>query len=294
MSSRVRAFALAILAALAFATPLAAPPSPAAGATVTPRARSVLIITLPTTTWSDIRGAALPNLTRLFRHSAVADLATRSVRSRTDAGTGYLAFGAGTRSIGNGEAAAANLNPEEQYEQTSAAAVFRLRSGQTLKSGVGALGWPALHGQNDSLSYGAVLGQLGQTLEDAKIGRRVIANADEQGPDAPVLHREAALTLVDTHGRVPGAVSDLLMKDPEAPFGQRLDQAAVMQKFPGDFRTRRQVVAVEASDLARADSYRRLASPAQRRALRKNALRETDNSSAGSSRRSISAATPSW
>ena len=276
MSSRVRAFALAILAALAIATPLAAGPSAPAGATVPPRARSVLIITLPATTWTDIRGAALPNLTRLLRHSAVADLATRSVRSQTDAGTGYLAFGAGTRAIGNGEAATANLNPAEQYEQTSAAAVFRLRTGQTFRSGVGALGWPALHAQNDSLSYGAVLGQLGQTLEDATIGRRVIANADEQSPDAPVLHREAALALVDTRGQVPGAVSDLLMKDPEAPFGQRLDQAAVMQKFPGDFRTRRQVVVVEASDLARADSYRRLASAAQRHVLHQHALRQTD------------------
>jgi hypothetical protein len=277
MSSRVRAFALAILAALAIATPLAAQPIPPAGATATPRARSVLIITLPTTTWGDIRGAALPNLTRLFRTSAVADLATRSVRSRTDAGTGYLAFGAGTRAIGNGDAAATNMNPQERYAQSSAFAVFALRTGHRFGTGtIGALGWPALHAQNDSLSYGAVLGQLGQTLEDAKIGRRVIANADEQGPDAPVLHREAALTLVDTHGRVPGAVSDLLMKDPEAPFGQRLDPGAVMQQFPGDFRTHRQVVAVEASDLARADSYRPLASGAQRSVMHANALRETD------------------
>ena len=277
MSSRVRAFALAILAALAIATPLAAQPSGPAGATVTPRARSVLIITLPATSWSDIRGAALPNLTRLLRDSALADLATRSVRSRTDAGTGYVAFGAGTRAIGNGDAAATNMNPQESYAQSRAFAVFALRTGHRFGTGsIGALGWPALHAQNQSLSYGAVLGQLGQTLEDAEIGRRVIANADEQSVDAPVLHREAALSLMDTHGRVPGTVSDLLRKDHAAPFGQRLDNAAVMRDFPADFTTRRQVVAVEASDLARADRYRPLATAAQRRVMHADALRSAD------------------
>lgn len=276
MSSRVRAFALAILAAIAVALPQWAPHTPDAGAATLPRARSVLIITLPATAWSDIRGAGLPNLTRLFRHSAIANLATRSVRSRTDAGTGYLALGAGARAIGTGTAAATNANPREPYERSTAAAVFQLRNGHSLTAGVGALGWPELQAENQPLSYGAVLGELGQTLEDAKIGRTLIANADQQGVDAPELHREAALALVDTHGRVPGVVSDLLVQDRTAPFGQRLDNAAVMAGFPRDFQSRRQVVTVEASDLARADAYRHLANAAQRKVMHDRALRATD------------------
>ena len=78
-----------------------------------------------------------------------------------------------------------------------------------------------------------MLGQLGQALEDAHLGRRVIANADEEGPDAPVLHREAALSLLDRSGRVDGAVANLLMRDPNAPFGQRLDPDAVIAQFNG-------------------------------------------------------------
>ena len=239
-------------------------------------AHSVLIITLPTTAWHDIHPGDAPNLERLFRTSALADLATRSVRSGTDAGTGYLAIGAGTRVVGDGEAGATNLAPNERYEASDAAAVFRRRTGLRFPSGIAALGWPRLQAQNDSLTYGAVLGQLGQTLEDAHVGRRVIANADEQGPDAPVLHREAALSLLDRRGRVDGAVGNLLMRDPNAPFGQRLDPDAVIARFPTDFDTRRQVVLVEGSDLARADNYRPLAAPSQRAAMHTNALRATD------------------
>ncbi len=275
MRSCARAVALATLAVITLAaspaTAHAAGSSDASGP-----AHSVLIISLPTTAWRDIHPGEAPNLERLFRTSALANLATRSVRSRTDAGTGYLAFGAGTRAVGDGEAGATNLAPSERYEDSDAAAVFHRRTGLQVASGIAALGWPRLHAQNDSLSYGAVLGQLGQTLEDAHVGRRVIANADEQGPDAPVLHREAALSLVDRSGRVDGAVGSLLMRDPNAPFGQRLDPDAVVAQFPTDFDTRRQVVLVEGSDLARADNYRPLAAPSQRAAMHTNALRATD------------------
>ncbi len=283
MSSGGRAIALAILCAIALAAvpgESGAAAETAAAAKVAAKtaahARSLLVITLPATTWRDVRAGDTPNLDRLFRTSAMADLATRSVRARTDAGTGYLALGAGTRAVGNGDAAATNLESDERYEDSDAAAVFRRRTGRTFSTGIGALGWPSLQAQNDPLTYGAVLGQLGESLDAGNIDRRVIANADEQGPDAPVLHREAALSLMDTDGRVDGAVSNLLMRDPSAPYGERLDPDAVMAEFPADFQSRRQVVLVEASDLARADSYRPLAAPAPRAALQRAALRHTD------------------
>ena len=275
MRSCARAVALTTLAVIA----LAAEPTVAHAAGPSqahPPARSVLIITLPATAWRDLQPGDAPNLERLLRTSAVANLATRSVRSRTDAGTGYLAFGAGTRAIGDGEAGATNLAPDEHFEASDAAAVFHRRTGHDAPTGIAALGWPRLHAQNQSLSYGAVLGQLGQTLEDGRLGRRVIANADEQGPDTPVLHREAALSLMDRRGQVPGAVANLLTPDPNAPFGQRLDPDAVLAQFPNDFGTRRQVVLVEGSDLARADRYRSSAAPSQRSVMHTSALRATD------------------
>src|SRR4051812_40504658 len=102
MVHRLRAVALTFLAAATFAT--IAPPAAASAAPETSTAsadltgaRSVLVISLPATAWIDLRGARPPNLTRLLRHSAIANLATRTVRNRTLAGAGYLALGAGGR-----------------------------------------------------------------------------------------------------------------------------------------------------------------------------------------------------
>src|SRR5689334_24612787 len=88
MVHRLRAVALTFLAAATFATIVpvgtasAAPGSVSASSDLT-GARSVLIISLPATAWIDLRGARPPNLTRLLRHSALANLATRTVRNRT-------------------------------------------------------------------------------------------------------------------------------------------------------------------------------------------------------------------
>ncbi len=85
--------------------------------------------------------------------------------------------------------------------------------------------------------------------------------------------------MMDPTGRVPaGRVDDsLLRRDPAAPFGVRLDRNAVMRAFTKAWDARkRNVVLVEASDLARADAYRSLASPDQRAAMRLAALHATD------------------
>jgi hypothetical protein len=279
MVHRLRAVALTFLAAATLATIV--PAGPASAARVRPAtrldgARSVLVISLPATAWIDLRSAGPPNLTRLLRHSALADLATRTVRNRTLPGAGYMAFGAGGRSVAAPEDAAINLEAPERYAGTAASAVFTTRTGARLGPNVGALGWPQLVAQNDATSYDTRIGALGTALEDAGIGRYVIANADETSETGPVLRREAALTLMDETGRVPGTVAGLLRRAPHAPFGRELDLDAVDRAFPRDFSTRRQVVLVEASDLARADAYRSRASPEQRAELQAAALHRTD------------------
>ena len=279
MVHRLRAVALTFLAAATFAT--IAPPAVAGAATPRPAeslngARSVLVISIPATAWIDLRGADTPNLTRLLRHSAVADLATRTVRNRTLPGAAYMAFGAGGRSVARPDDAATNIERTERYAGTNAGAVFRTRTGHRLGAGVGALGWPQLAVQNDATSYDTHIGAMGTALAGAGIGRYVIANADETSVLGPVLHREAALALMDATGRVPGRVTGLLRPAPSAPYGQVLDLDAVDRAFPTDFASHRQVVLVEASDLARADDYRPLATPEQRRALHTAALERTD------------------
>jgi hypothetical protein len=281
MVHRLRAVALAFLAAATFATiapataAWAAPDSSAASGDLT-GARSVLIISLPATAWVDLRGARPPHLTRLLRHSALANLATRTVRNRTLAGAGYMALGAGGRAVADPADAAINLEAAERYQGVAAGAVFAVRTGATLGNRVGALGWPQLTAQNNALSYDTKVGALGRALTGAGIGRYAVANGDETDVTGPTFHREAALTLVDESGRVPGTVTGILQRDPRAPYGQRLDIDAVDRAFPADFSSRRQVVMVEASDLARADDYRPMATPEQRAALHAQALARTD------------------
>jgi hypothetical protein len=279
MSKRLRAGAAGLLtaAALAVLGPAAGAATPAPRTDAgTPAARSVLIITLPATSWLDIRSAMPPALSRLFRTSALADLSTRTVSARTAPGPGYLAVGTGARSVAPGDTAATNLAPDEDYQGLPAHAVFRTRTGHRLPTGIGALGWPQVLGSNAQQSYDAAPGALGTSLAAAGFGRFVIGNADETDVTGTVLHRESATVLTDGHGRVPGRVTGLLRADPTAPYGLRLDNDAVERAFPADFATRRQAVAVDASDLARADSYRPLASPRQRNALHATALASSD------------------
>ena len=278
MSKHLRAGASGLLIAIALsALGPAVDSSPAVAATSAPPAvRSVVLITLPATSWLDIRTGMPPALTRLFRTSALADLATRTIRTRTDPGPGYLAVGTGARSIASTDQAATNLEPDERLDGLRAGDVFQTRTGHRFTHGIAALAWPQLRSANESASYGAIAGALGQTLEDAGIGRFVIGNADQTSATGPVFHREAVMTLVDEHGRTPGRVTDLLQTDSLAPFGRRLNLDAVDRAFPPDFATRRQVVTVDASDLARADAYRPLTSAAQRDRMHAQALRRSD------------------
>ncbi|MGZ6899475.1 MAG: hypothetical protein ACXVJZ_18780 [Acidimicrobiia bacterium] len=276
---RIRAGALvaaAVVVAIGVGIGSESPDPAGARDSAPPRARSVLVITVPATSWRDIRDTKPPNLTRLFRHSALADLSTRTVRNRTEAGPGNLVVGTGARSLAPGDEAATNLAADERFDGQRAGAVFSTQTGRRLTRAVGALAWPQLVSANDKASYGAIPGELGQTLEDKGFGRFVIANADEQDANGPVLHREAAVTLMDRHGRVPGRVDGLLVPDPTAAYGLRLDAGAVDAAFPRDFATRRQVVTVDLSDLARADAYRPLATGAQRDVLHRAAMARSD------------------
>ncbi len=114
------------------------------------------------------------------------------------------------------------------------------------------------------------------------MARAVIANGDGSDPSVPDTrvspYRRAAVgALMTTDGTVPGGRVDdsLLTRDPRAPFGLRLDAAAVEGAFT-DVWQPQSVVLVEGSDLVRADLSSRFASEAAGRRLRDAALRRTD------------------
>lgn len=282
MRTSIRAAALVVVATLTVSAATVDGATAAAPAVATPRgsADRVLVLSIPAVSWADIVDARLPNLERLFGESAIAAMATRSVRQRTAPGDGYVALGAGARAVAAGMPGQ-NLEPGEPYGDATAAEVFGRRTGIPLDDDIGALSIPSTADANDGLPYDAKAGTLGRALTEAGVGRGVVANADQHELQslADRYHREAALAMIDTTGRVPsGRVGpDLAERDPAAPFGLRLDRNAAMRAFTEAWESRaRTVVLVEASDVARANAYRGYASPEQRVAMRRDALRATD------------------
>jgi hypothetical protein len=261
---------LVVLVALAGAAP--------AGAQEERRVERVLVLALPTLAWSDLHSGRTPNLDALLDDSAVASLSVRLIGRTTSPGDAYASFGAGNRARGLSQQSGHVLEPDEDFFGVPAGSVFRRNTGEVPGGGVVSLAAPALARTNGRLDYDAEVGALGQALEDAGIERAVIANADGRyALGSPTFDREAGGALADETGVVPaGAVSRALIEeDPLAPFGVRFDPAAVLEVFDRVWPAGGAVV-VEGSDLARADRYRTLATPAQQRRLRADALQRTD------------------
>ena len=268
---------LAALAVIATSVLIGTPAGASAASEAAPR--RVLMLALPTVTWADIRDHNLPHLEQLLRKSSIANLMLRTTTRNTDAGDGYATIGSGTRTSGGTEPGAV-LQSEEAYGGSTAAEIYERRTGYQLHAAAGALGFPQLIAANDEFLFDSVPGSLTDALLGGGYRASAIANADhgEAAPADDRFHREAALTMVDHTGRLPGGyVSDSLLRaDNAAPFGVKLDTKTVMTAFDSAWGDGR-VVLVEASDLARADSYRLFATPAERTRQRLAALKATDH-----------------
>lgn len=254
-------------------------PMTAAGAPA-PAAR-VLVIALPGVTWAQVATDEFPAVRSLAGESAVANLAVRGViRRRTTPAEGNASVGAASRALATPPAAGAAFDAAERVENGTAGAAFRRRTGRA-PGAVVVLGQQVLQTENDAGLYRARLGVLGETLAAAGVRAGVVANADpgrRTGPGSEVEPtRDAALAVSDPDGSVPcGDVSpDLLADDRDAPFGVRLDEAAVLAAFDRCWQDRA-VVYVEASDLRRAAAYRPLATSARADAYARAARAATD------------------
>jgi drug/metabolite transporter (DMT)-like permease len=241
----------------------------------------VLIFSVPTLTWSDLDPAVAPNLTRFLDRAAIADVATRADRQPAALGAAYVTIGAGARSAGDLTTDGEGLEVGERFGAVSAGAAYRQRTADAPGSGIVDLGIARIGSANSSLLYGAVPGVLGNTLGDHGYTAQVVANADGVPPDAtgaaPVYARSAVGALMREQGRLArGAVSrSLLRHDATAPYGDRLDQSAVVDAFTRNWGTK-SVALVEASDLVRADRAAASATSAGASRLRQQALRWSD------------------
>ncbi|MGH9214016.1 MAG: hypothetical protein ACRD2C_25585 [Acidimicrobiales bacterium] len=248
----------------------------------------VLLVSLPGVSWDDVRSRDLPNLQAFVDDAAIGDLSTRIGRRDAAITDAYLTIGAGTRSVAPNVDRAVALDPDESYGGVPAWEILERRLGD-VPEGIFYLAIGEALDDNDGSVFGAEVGALGDALDDAGVGRAVIANADsaegfvsdEPPPDGAFV-RAAATALMDSDGIVPGGTvgRGLLTDDPDAPFGRRLDPRAVTAAFDRAWDEEdghdRNVVLVEASDLVRASFYGPRATGAQRSALRSQALIAAD------------------
>ncbi len=272
-----------VLSAVAASTATAAFAT-GAGATTPSGARHprrVLIVSVPTFTWSELDPAVAPNLTRFLDHAAIADLSTRGDRQPAALGAAYVTIGAGARAAGDTTTDGEGFEVGERFGVVSAGAAYRQRTGTAPGDGIVDLGIARIDSANSSLLYGAIPGALGDTLTRSAYSTEVVANSDVVQPEAnastPRYARSAVGALMGEDGRLAhGAVaSTILEHDGAAPFGERLDQAAVVAAFASDWH-RNSVALVEASDLVRADLATSSATATGAADLRRKALRWSD------------------
>lgn len=246
----------------------------------------LLVVSLPGVSWADVRAGALPTLTALSEHSAVGNLSTRIGRRGASTTDAYLSMGAGTRALAPRVDVAVALDAGESYGGVPTEEILRRRLGR-VPAGVAYLAVGAATDRNETSGFGAKPGRLGDLLAGADVARTVIANADaaegfvsDEPPPDGAYARGAATALMGSDGIVPGGTvgRGLLVDDPDAPFGRRLDHAAVLDAFDAAWSSgERAVVLVEASDLSRAAGYAARATPRQSEVLRADALARSDD-----------------
>ena len=251
------------------------------------RARRVLVVALPYVSWADIQRASTPNLDRFVRSAAVAGLSTRVDARQTPLGDGYATIGAGTRTVVTDDAAGGGLMADERFGVATAGDAYTQRTGRTARGPIVQTGIVGILGLNAGKHYDTEVGALADALTGAGVDRAVIANADGEEPDAarattdaapaPARQRDAVLGLMDHVGQVAGGRVDpgLLIGDPRAPFGVRLDETAVVDAFRSAWAART-VTLVEASDLVRVGRYAPYVTDAAHRRQLDAAVRDAD------------------
>jgi len=276
---RVRAGRAVLGLVLVLAAVLSLTPPAGAEGRVVPAER-ILVVSLPGVQWSDVESHDLPHLRAFLEEAAMADLAPRGVSPRSGPGDAYLTISAGSRATTERTVDGQVLALEEQSSGSAAGEIFQRRTGIAPEGDHVALAWPALVRRNARQPYDAVLGLLATSLHEAGVTTAAIGNADGTDSIGASYERQVGLALADQDGVVPdGSLGrDLTVGDASRPFGLRLDQDAVLEAVSARWRVddARQVVLVEASDLARTMRYRSMVDRSRYRELWTLALTEAD------------------
>lgn len=269
----------ALLVAMAAVGVSALGPAPPAGGQAR-EARRVLVLSVPGLTWADVEAHELPHLEAFFERAALADLAPRGVSPRSGPGDAYLTISAGSRATTERATDGQVLALDETSSGSAAGEIFARRTGLTPDGDYVALTWPSLERRNARQPYDAILGLLADTLVEAGIAPSAIGNADGTDSVGASFERQVGLAVTGSDGVLAeGALGDdLLVEEPSRPFGVQLDHARVLSAFRErwDRGPDRQVVVVEASDLARAMRYRTAVDGGRYNVLWADALADAD------------------
>ena len=266
---------LALLLVALTATGLAAPAS--ADARNERAGRQVVIVSVPTLTWAVVADQRPPAMMRLISASAVASLSLRTIGARTSVAEGYVTIGAGNRATVASSSANTSFDGQDAVEGSTADDVYARRMAIRPNGSVLQLGIVDIVRSAHRFDYGAEPGALGDALHAAGLSTAVVGNADGPVQGAVEPHREAALAMMDGTGQVDGgSVSrELLVDDPQWPFGVRANEARVNAAFDAALAAH-DVVLVEASDYARLDRDRRTMSTAAQAQAQARALAVAD------------------
>ena len=147
-------------------------------------ARRVLVFSVPYVSWADVDAADTPNLDRFVRAAGVAGLSTRVDARETSLGDGYATIGAGTRTVSVDDASAGGLMVDEPFGAATAGETYTQRTGRASGDAIVQTAIVDVVGANAALHYDTEVGALAAALDDAGIGRAVIANGDGEDPDA--------------------------------------------------------------------------------------------------------------
>lgn len=227
----------------------------------------VVLLLAPFVTWDDITPSTTPHLYQAALKGAIGDINARS-RAKGDGGNPSIIEGALTVSAGAwAKIDATALAPFDTHEQTdfdTASQDFeRITGMRSAHKAIVYLGLPKTISANDANPFNAIVGLVGQSIEDAGGHTAALGNSDSglATDDKERFMRPAALAAMNRRGMVDfGSVSNKLLKrELNAPFGVSTDLAQ-MKRGLSDIKSqlspaKPSLIVVDSGDLYRASMF---------------------------------------
>jgi hypothetical protein len=211
----------------------------------------VAVVTLPGVIWADIERFAPPNIIRAAEEGAVGSIAMRTNSARIRYASGFLSLGAGTRADAWGMTGSISAQHPGSLNGTLSPG-----EGPEFLSRVGAGRFPEIARVAEEADYRSEPGALGTALRGSH-PPVAIGNGDPGlRPPSPMGQgRWVLLAAMETDGVVAHAAvgTDLLTRDPDAPYGARTDSAALARAIDVGLELPCSTLFVDQGDLLRAD-----------------------------------------